>query len=345
MMLSLEAVNEFVYENFEGVKLSQNGTHFTCRCALCGDSKKSLAKKRMNIDYNNGNPIWHCFNCGRSGSFLELYSIIKGLSIDESKKALFDYNPDYLTQKLSNRKRKKIVDEIEHEYHDYITADCLSEKDKISGIQEKNYQKALKEFREERKIPKDVKLFVAYKGKYQGRVIIPIYDENRHITYFQARTIVKGIDPKYKNPSLTKGDIILNRNLFDREKYIIVFEGLIDAFMVGNQGTACLGASITDSFVKEILNLTEKGIIIAFDNDDPGRKALKKFMKGDRKNPPNSYNKKVKYFIFPKKYDDCSDINKCVLKYDIKNVYDFILKNSYSYEKAYFMLSMSNGGK
>lgn len=344
-MLSLEAVNEFVYENFENVKLSQNGTHFTCRCALCGDSKKSLAKRRMNIDYNDGNPIWHCFNCERSGSFLELYSIIKGLSVEEAKKALFEYNPNYLIQKLSKKKREKVVHEIEHEYHDYIIDDCLSEKSNVSGIQEKNYQEELKSFRKERRIPNDIRLFIAYKGKYQGRIVIPIYDKDNHITYFQARTIVDEVSPKYKNPTLAKGDIILNRDSFDKEKYIIVFEGLIDAFMAGKQGTACLGASITDSFLEKIFPFTDKGIIIAFDNDEPGKRALKKFMKGDRKNPSSIYKKRVKYFIFPKKYGDCSDLNKCVLKYHIENVYDFITENSYSYEKAYFLLSMSNGGK
>jgi len=68
-MLDLEIINDFAYEHFENIAVSKNGMHFHSRCPLCGDSKKSSRKKRFHLDYNEGNPIWHCFNCNRSGSF------------------------------------------------------------------------------------------------------------------------------------------------------------------------------------------------------------------------------------------------------------------------------------
>lgn len=340
-MIDLDRVSEFVYENFQKVSVSKNGNHWLCRCPLCGDSKKSKSKKRFNLDYNGGNPIFHCWNCGESGSFLEIYSIIKGISIDDAKKELFEYNSDSLIQRLSKRKRKKVIKEINYETHNWIMDDCITLTSLVNGMLFIKYYEALEDFYETRKIDIRYNLGISYKGDYKGRIIIPIYDKNKDIVYFQARR-VPGSDvfPKYRNPTLEKGEIIHNKNLFNKDKYIIVVEGLIDAFNIGNQGTACLGSYITEDFIKKLLQLTDKGIIIVFDNDEAGYNSLLKFIEGDKKNPPNKYNKKVKYFLFPKKYSLCDDINSIRVNYNNVNFYNIIVKNSCSYYNTYTNLKL-----
>jgi len=57
-MLDLQIVSDFVYENFERVSSSKNGTHFLARCLLCGDSKKSKSKRRFNLDLEPEIKIW-----------------------------------------------------------------------------------------------------------------------------------------------------------------------------------------------------------------------------------------------------------------------------------------------
>lgn len=330
-MLSLDFVSQFVYENLSQVTTSQNGTHFHARCILCGDSKKSLSKKRFHLDFNDGNPIYHCFNCSESGSFLQLYSQLKGLSISQAKKDLYKFNPNNLIQQLSKRKSSKIIKEIEYTDHSYIIDDCISEDRVIESISYRSRLNILKDFRKSRYIPSQYNLFLAYKGNYKGRIIVPIYDENDNMVYFQARRIPdSNIQPKYKNPTIKKGDIIFNRHKFKSDKSIIVTEGLIDAKMIGDQGTSCLGTEITNSFIKSIYSMTDKNIIIAFDNDEPGYKALTNFMSGSR------YSKKVFYFLTPPEYKDCKDINSCVVKRSsVEGIYEFVVKNSYSYPAAY----------
>ena len=78
--MDLQFVTQFMLQNFEQTKISGNGTHFLARCLLCGDSKKNPYKKRFNLNWNDGVPGWHCFNCGRYGNFIEIYSIVKGIS-------------------------------------------------------------------------------------------------------------------------------------------------------------------------------------------------------------------------------------------------------------------------
>lgn len=345
-MLDLQVVSEFVHRHFENVNVSSNGSHFLARCVLCGDSSKSKSKRRYNLDYNNGNPIWHCFNCDESGSFLEIYCRLEGVDIDEAKKILFGFDPDYLTQRLSRRKKKKIVKEIEHENHNWLLDDCIGLNREIDYILYVPYLNILKEFYKTRKIDKDFDIFIAYKGDYKNRLIIPIYDEYNQIVYFQARRIPGSpLAPKYKNPTLTKGGVVLNKNKFDREKHIVVVEGVIDAFTIGTQGTCSFGTSITEELLKELLSLTDKGVIIALDNDKPGYVSLHKFMLGHTKRkrvtPKNKYANRVKYFLFPEKYKGCKDINNIRTTYDINNIYDMIVDNSYEYSKTLVKLKLS----
>ena len=287
-MIDLEIVREFVLEHFPMVKITKRGTHFHGRCILCGDSKKSKTKKRFHLDWNKGSPMWHCFNCERSGSFIELYSEVTGLNEDKVKSIIFDYSPDRYDKgkKISSTKErwngtiKKVNNDVPVQpltkYHDYLLKYCISLSDNPTGYITKNLLKELRIFTSKRRLPEDVKVYAAYEGDYRNRFIIPVYEGNR-IVYFQARRIHESIEPKYLNPVAEKERIILNKEKFDPDKYIIVTEGLIDAFMIPNQGTASLGSAISETFLKILFKHTNKGIVLFFDNDEPGKKAFMKF--------------------------------------------------------------------
>jgi len=270
-----------------------------------------------------------------------LYSHIKGLTIGEARKELFNWDraTERLTFRLSDRKRKKVVKEIEFEDHSHILKDCVTSEDVYDSLRLKGYQDTLKKFIADRAIPTDAyKVFLAYDGDYKNRFILPVYDKFGTMVYFQARAMTDSILPKYKNPTLEKGQVILNQHLFSRDMNIIVAEGLIDAWMVENhQGTSMLGAEIQDDFLKELFKLTDKDIIIAFDNpkiDEQGASSLLKFMVGAHKKNPSKYAHKVKYFIYPKKYSDCKDINNIRVK-GMENIYEFVCRNAGSFLEAF----------
>ena len=344
-MIDLNFVSEFIYSHFTLVKTSSNGTHFLARCILCGDSKKSSRKRRFNLDYNGGNPIYHCFNCGRSGSFIQLYSEVKGISLSQTKKELYNFSSitDKLIQTLSARKRKKILKEIQFKDHSYILKDVVQLNAQYKSLIKIAYQDKLKDFYAERMIPEaEYKVFLAFRGDYKNRFIIPVYDEHNNMVYFQARRMNSSMELKYKNPSIEKGYIIFNKKYFKRDKNIIITEGLIDAQMVENhQGTSVLGAEISNEFLSEILKLTDKNVNIVFDNDEPGLKSLLVFMMGGHKRKPNKYaqNRRIKYFLFPKKYNKYKDVNNLKIA-GIEKIYDFICDNSTYFNKTYTILKL-----
>ena len=137
-MIDLQIVSEFVYENFENITTEKNNEQFIARCSLCGDSDKSKRKRRFYLYYNNGNPIYHCFNCGDSGTFLKLYSLIKSITINESKRILFGYDTKKLVKRtnLSYRDIEPVKKKVNNEsniFNDIIKNECLSLDDEDDG--------------------------------------------------------------------------------------------------------------------------------------------------------------------------------------------------------------------
>ncbi len=333
-MIDLETVTSFMYAYFEQVKRSRRGTHFLARCPLCGDSKKNKFKKRFNLDYNDGVPGWNCFNCDEHGNFYEIYSRMSGISYDDAvdrlKNRKWERGNQEDKDQVKNRLEKKKVEKQKTEFENYnwLLEHCENPPSR--------YQAALEKFREDRKIPPLSTLYICHQGRYRNRIIIPII-ENGDIVYFQARRIPKTkIVPKYDNPASPKEIIILNYSVFDPDKYIVVPEGIIDAWMVGNQGTTCLGKYISKEFLDKLFLKTKKGVIVALDNDDEGRKALYKFMN------ENKLAQRVKYFFHPPQFTDYDDINSIVRGNSIENVYEMITQNSVNFSTAYTKLTISN---
>jgi len=347
-MISLDKVTEFMYQHFESVTTSKRGDHFLAKCVLCGDSKTNSRKRRFNLDYNNGKPMYHCFNCNESGSFIDIYALMNGLSKEEAYDELYSYDSDDLKRRL--QKHNEIIDWVK-KYTDtdcnWIEDDCVSLSKKIDGYVQNKYVEVLEKFYKDRLISEKNKIFIAYKGDYKGRIIIPVYDKNKSIIYFQARRIPgSNILPKYKNPVVEKQNVILNEDKFKNNKPVVIVEGLIDAFSIGTQGTSCLGKEISENFIKNILKYTNKPIV-CFDNDESGYKSLITFMLGkkDKKKKPNKYSKIVNYFIFPDEYIKYKDINNIRVGDRKVNIYEMILKNSFSYSTAYTKIYVNKNVK
>jgi hypothetical protein len=314
-----------------GVDFINTNGYFKCKCPVCGDSKKSRNIRRLKISQYHDTWMCYCWNggCDVQGiNIFSLYSDITGISYLQAKKELIEpvYDSRIVKKKMSSSKETLQADDTKTvEILDLdIDKDCL----KVSSIPnsriEERFHKALLSFIKERKIP--IECFVAISGRYQGRIIIPIYIKGK-LVYFQGRAISDSIENKYLNPYVEKGHIILNIDKFNVDMSIIVTEGSIDAYMVDyNQGTTSLGAVISDDLLEILLDHTDKDVIVAFDNPDIDKSGYTTIMKMIK---DSKYGKRVKYFLMP--YKDIKDLNDLKVKKGIENIYQFVLDHSHSH--------------
>lgn len=328
-MVALDFVLEFMMTNFSDVTVSRNNTHFHARCALCGDSKKSKQKKRFHLTYYNDEKIvYHCFNCNETGNFIQLYARLNGISYKEARDAIssYDKRAEHVKKKIKEKPKKEEKKVSVVSNLDGILLDCLAINSSTDSMVQRLSLDKLIDFKERRKIPDQFPLYVAYRGKYKGRVIIPVI-KNNSIVYFQGRALSNSLEPKYLNPTVEKESIIFNEECFDPNKYIIVTEGILDAMALGTQGTACLGSHITDEFLSRLFTLTKMGVIIALDNDVTGMMSTFNLITNSK------FANKLRYFKYPVK---AKDMNEIVVNHNIDDMYSFVV--SCSHDKIKFSL-------
>jgi hypothetical protein len=193
------------------------------------------------------------------------------------------------------------------------------------------YVAKLRKFIVERKLPIRYNLAIAHRGRYRNRFIVPVFAGDE-MTYFQGRAIYDDQLPKYLNPDVLKEQVVLNLELFDATKPIIIAEGLLCGMSVeGNQGTSCLGSYPNNVFMRNIFHRYPKAdIIISLDNpliDESGFECYRKFIN------ESSYAPLVRYFFMPNEtHKDLNDV-RIAEGWDF-NLLEFVDKNSHSFFKS-----------
>jgi len=324
-------------------KINYQKSHIESRCPFCGDSKTKKRVTRFHIDfyapYNTY--IYKCHRCGESGNIISLYSYFAGVSYKEAYRFLSNtkYDPSVALKTLNGYKEETKQD-VDKDLDINIDEECYSDSYiPTSNFELKLIQK-LWNFRIDRKIPNSLPLYIAHSGNYSGRIIIPIFIDNKMV-YFQGRALYDDVIPKYLNPKVEKSDVILNIDKFEKDKWIVITEGTLDAYSLNNnQGTCVIGGYIDINFINTVMTYTKKGVIICLDNykkDDNSLNVLKKLINENI----NRYSNNIKFFNMPDGYD-AKDLNQLAVNYDIDDLYTFILENSISILKMKMLLHLHN---
>ena len=167
------------------------------------------------------------------------------------------------------------------------------------------------------------KLGCCVSGKYEGRVIIPSFDERGNVNYFVARTY-EGDYIKYKNVSASK-DIVFNELYIDWDSDVVLVEGVFDAFKAGN-AVPLLGSSLREdsklvnkivkydtpiymaldtdvkkktlSFMKNLLQYDiELYQVDIGDNKDVGEMTKEEFLRAKKDAPPVTFDNYLKFLL------------------------------------------------
>ena len=250
--------------------------YITCRCPLCGDSKTNKSKRRGYILKGNSHIDSYVYVCHNG----ECEANDKGIGILNLFKK-YDYQ--YGTSFFEDYRRENYFQEYSPNFPKYtknVPEKIILEKDDVKHFQPilKGDSEIFEKAREEcirRKLPENLwkEFFVATGGVFQGRMIIPFYDNLGKIYYYQGRTLI-GSDPKYLNRRFGEKEIYGIYRI-DRSLPVIIEEGPIDSMFVKNC-ISILGLKFTEKVRTEIRGLR---CFYLLDNDKDGKKNSLKLLK------------------------------------------------------------------
>jgi hypothetical protein len=320
-------------------KFKRTTNTYIAGCPVCREGKSWLKKRRC--IYIVEDNIICCHNCGWYSDPIkwiqEVANITFGQIIEESK------NYEILPLE-SFKEEKKIIKQLEKlpnvsiNLFDSSQVDFFKNNDVV--IEANNL---IKNRLLNKAINRPEALFVSLTDKtHKNRLIIPFYNENKDIIFYQSRAIYSQ-DLKFYPKYLSK--INGEKSLFNIHKvssnidYIFIFEGPIDSFFVEN-GVAVAGIQENSSAMFSRLQELQLTSFLLH---------KKIWVLDNQWLDKASYNKTLKLiengetvFIWPeelsKKYKDINDL--CIDKNLSKIDSSFLINNSFSDLKAKLKLSV-----
>lgn len=232
-----------------------NGTEHLFYCPKCNHHKRKLS---INLDKG----AFKCWICDYSGS--KVSQLIRR------------YAPSHYAD------YRQLEGEIDIAKYDIIFAEHHSQPPQIINLPE-NFQtltgkktkvklRGLKYLYSRGFTDKDIltwKIGFCDYGEYQGRVIIPSFDNEGNVNFFVGRSYTNDW-MKYKNPQVSK-DIIFNDLNIDWESDITIVEGVFDAMKCKN-AIPLLGSTLRESsrLFQKICEL-KPDIYLGLDEDVKGK--------------------------------------------------------------------------
>ena len=341
MLIPREYILQKFYQFAGYPQYKKHSGTYIAGCPICREGR-SWGKKRRCIYIVDDNAIC-CHNCGWYSDAVKWIQEVSGQSFNEilNESREFDILPlDVLSDKTEPIKHKPVEDlpkdsinlfdskQVEFYSDNEIVRDALS---------------LIKRRRIDTAINKPDTLWVSLSDyTHKNRVIIPFYNENNNIIFYQSRALYDrdlNLYPKYLSKINGEKSLYNINKITSDIDYIFIFEGPIDSFFIKN-GTAVAGiqenSNAMFSKLQEVQLNTFKfhKKIWVLDNqwvDTASRNKTNKLIENGEC-----------IFIWPenlsKKYKDMNDF--CIDQQRDSLDVDFIVNNSFTGIKAKLMMSV-----
>lgn len=257
----------------------QMGDEDICSCPLPSHDGADL---NPSFSINRAKLVYHCFACDIGGNIIDLVARVKDIDYDAAYKFCREYDdstigkedPFLFSKKLQSifatetnqtqpipRYSKSILADWVGDYCDYF---------RKRGINEKSQDRFFLGYDENHK-----------RGDYSGpAAIIPHFFEGNLVGY-QERWIDENRPnniPKYTNTKgFPKAETLFGYDFAvgNNSQPVVVVESALTAIyldQIGYPSVATFGASISDTQI-HLMKSFSWGIVLSFDNDEPGKKA------------------------------------------------------------------------
>jgi DNA primase len=238
-------------ENILGKGTKKARNNYAFHCPFCNHKKKKL---EINLETDeSGKNFWECWVCKTRGQTVN--SLLRQLKVPaEQAHPILAYVKKGEKQIYKVEKSLSLPEEFQPLYTASKTSVTANKARKYL------YRRGLTDID-----------FCRYNigfcttGEYEGRIIIPSYDNNNQLNYFTSRT-VDGAYHKYKNPEASR-DIIFFENMINWDRPIVIVEGPFDALAVRRNAIPILGQSMSKALIRRILLNDLQDIYVALDKD------------------------------------------------------------------------------
>ena len=240
-------------------------------CPFCSDRKK-----RMYV--HNSKHIVFCQNCGYTGSVVKLIADLEKITYHKAFGIYKEYNGIFV---IPENVRFELDMRLNLGENKYLFKTHLPLPEKFSLLENNNsfYAKKARRYLHKRGVDDftihNHKWGVCHDGKYEGRAILTIYEEDT-LKFWVARAsdkkaFRKELSPTNENWQVGKSEVIFN---IDRASKmfgaVVLAEGIFDATTFGDIGGGLLGKRVSEAQLQIILKYKkylENGVYIALDED------------------------------------------------------------------------------
>jgi len=289
----------------------------TCRCFMCGDSKKNKNKTRGYFYSNKGQYFYKCHNCGFACTIKTVLENVAPQLAKEYALESYKHNSFGVTFSPVPVTPEAIIPS-------YIGIP-------ICQLASSHYAR---KYVESRQIPKDkwsllyftenfsiiAEKFFKYSPK-EPRLVIPFFDDNKKVIGVQGRALRADSKIRYmtlKSPHVDRLWYGLDRINTLNEVYVV--EGPLDSLFLPNS-IAMVGSSYPDLLPNK---LQQSKLTFVFDNE-PRNAEVHHMME---KAIEEGHNIVIWPHILEK------DINEMCIKYGIEQTKEILDNNIYSYNTA-----------
>lgn len=306
-------------------------------CKVCHDhGRKGF---RAGFRFDDSVTEYHCFNCGHHARHDELTNNTFDYNMKKVFKAfdIPDVDTDqvllhHLTEEFATK--QKIVKEQKlsfepqgttlPDYFKRLTPDddsdiaqaCIEYLKYDRGINVNDYEFWYSDEYKEK-----------YSQKWFGRVILPIYKNNKLI-FYQGRDISGTRAKKYETPSIVKENVLYGFNEIQNNMYatepLYVLEGWFDAFKL--KGVAVFGNTITDGQAYWLNQTPRQKVIIPDRMGDGHRLAQAALRRG--------------WSISTPEIGECKDVDEAIEMYGKLYVLNSIREHTYTGYEAEIQLQL-----
>ena len=228
---------------------------FNCPSQYCKHDKD-----KFNLNFSPGINIFRCWKCNYKGF---IHRIFEDYGTDEDLIRIKEIIPLKGKPKYEKKKRQ---------YDENITCELPEGYRPLTKKWNSKYYYKAMEYLKGRRIDEDMikKFQIGYteSGPRKFRIIIPSFNKNGDVNYYEARSYLPWVKPAYYKPDaeeVPKSAIIFNVTNIDFNLPVFITEGVFDMIPLYN-AVPLLGKEIPDILLEKLVKHKTK-VILCLDED------------------------------------------------------------------------------